>query len=158
MKKIILFKIGSREAQLPKTIGAFLVIIAILMLISSGAVMFDSWQVVKGFDDCVIDAYEASEQIDLDNGIDKLVYEFKVSECKESLYQITGTQIPGGNTYLTTRQQATAFLGPVSIFLGWAIVFLFALFLFNSATVVVPVEQIEIPIAKPKARLKKKRK
>ena len=158
MKKIVLFKIGSREAQLPKTIGAFLMIISVLMLFSSGALMFDSWQTVKGFDDCVIDAYKTSELINVGNGIEKLVYELKINECKDSLYQSTGAQIPGGNYELSMRQKATAFLGPVSVFLGWAIVFLFALFLFNSATIVVPVEQIEISLSKSKVESKRKKK
>ena len=155
LKKIVLFKIGSQEAQLPKTIGAFLIIIAVLMLISSGAAMFDSWQVVKGFEDCVDDAYAVDQGTTPE--LSAILTELKFQDCKDSLYQVTGTQIPGGNTYLTTRQKATAFLGPVSVFFGWAIVFLFALFLFNSATVVVPVEQIEISLSKPKVKLKRKK-
>lgn len=146
MKKLILFKIGSKDAQLPKLVGAFLIVISILMLVHSGAVMFDSWQTIKGFDECVINAYKSSEEINIENGIDKLVYELKVKDCKDSLYQISGAQLPGGVYNLSLRQMATAFLGPVSIFFAWAIVFLFALFLFNNATVVVPVEQMEIPL------------
>ncbi|MBT4597104.1 MAG: hypothetical protein HOC95_03945, partial [Candidatus Diapherotrites archaeon] len=57
MRKLVLFKIGSKNAQLPKMIGAFLVVISVLMLIQSGAVMFDSWQSIKGFNECVDDAY-----------------------------------------------------------------------------------------------------
>jgi hypothetical protein len=154
VKKIILFKIGSREAQLPKTIGAFLIIIAVLMLVYSGAVMFDSWQAVKGFEECVDNAYAV--EVGTTQELSAILTELKFQDCKTSLYQITGTQIPGGNNYLTTRQKATAFLGPVSVFFGWAIVFLFALFLFNSATVVVPVEQIEIPISKTKSKKRRK--
>jgi len=155
LKKIVLFKIGSKEAQLPKTIGAFLIIIAVLMLISSGAAMFDSWQAVKGFEDCVDDAYAVDQGTTPE--LSAILTELKFQDCKDSLYQITGTQIPGGNAYLTTRQKATAFLGPVSVFFVWAIVFLFALFLFNSATVVVPVEEIEISLDKPKVVLRKKK-
>jgi len=140
---------------LPKTIGAFLIIIAVLMLISSGAAMFDSWQAVKGFEDCVDDAYAVDQGTTPE--LSAILTELKFQDCKDSLYQITGTQIPGGNAYLTTRQKATAFLGPVSVFFVWAIVFLFALFLFNSATVVVPVEEIEISLDKPKVVLRKKK-
>lgn len=146
MKKLVLFKIGSKDAQLPKLVGAFLIVISILMLVHSGAVMFDSWQAIKGFDGCVIDAYKSSQEVPVENGIDKLVYELKAQECKDSLYEISGAQIPGGVYSMSLRQTATAFLGPVSNFFIWAIVFLFALFLFKSATVVVPVEQVEIPL------------
>lgn len=146
LKKLVLFKIGSKDAQLPKLVGAFLIVISILMLVHSGAVMFDSWQAIKGFDDCVIDSYKAASEIGVETGMDKVVYELKVKDCKDSLYQISGAQIPGGVYSLSLRQMATAFLGPVSTFFAWAIVFLFALFLFNSASVVVPVEQVEIPL------------
>lgn len=156
MKKLVLFKIGSRDAQLPKLIGSFLIVISILMLIHSGAVMFDSWKAIRGFDECVIDAYRASSAMDVENGVDRLVYEFKVRDCKDSLYQISGAQLPGGVYSLTLRQMATAFLGPVSVFFAWSIVFLFSLFLFNSASIVVPVEQVEIPIKQNKLVSNKK--
>lgn len=146
MKKLVLFKIGSRDAQLPKLIGSFLIVISVLMLVHSGAVMFDSWKAIRGFDECVINAYKDSSEMVVENGLDKVVYELKVKDCKDSLYQISGAQLPGGVYNLTLRQMATAFLGPVSIFFAWSIVFLFALFLFNSASVVVPVEQVEIPL------------
>ena len=147
MKKLVLFKIGSKDAQLPKLVGAFLIVLSILMLVHSGAVMFDSWQSIKGFDECVINSYKSASEIGVENGMDKVVYELKVRDCKESLYQISGAQIPGGVYTLSLRQMATAFLGPVSNFFAWALVFLFALFLFNSASVVVPVEQVEIPLS-----------
>jgi hypothetical protein len=161
LKKLVLFKVGSKDAQLPKLIGAFLIVISVLMLVQSGAVMFDSWQAIRGFDTCIIDSYKSSQEVPVENGIDKLVYELKVSECKDALYEISGAQIPGGVYSMSLRQMATAFLGPVSNFFVWAIVFLFALFLFNNASVVVPVEQVEIPLrtsTKTKKKSKKKKK
>ena len=137
----MLFKIGSKNAQLPKLIGAFLIVISVLMLFQSGAVMFDSWQAIKGFNDCVDNAYSIDADV---SGISAVLSELKYQDCKSSFKDITSAQVPGGQTYLTARQKWTAFLTPVSVFFAWAIVFLFALFLFNSATIVVPVEQIEI--------------
>jgi hypothetical protein len=158
MRKLVLFKIGSKNAQLPKMIGAFLVVISVLMLIQSGAVMFDSWQSIKGFNECVDDAYSLETD---STGISAVLSELKYQDCKESFRDITGAQVQGNQKYITSRQKWTAFLTPVSVFFGWAIVFLFALFLFNSASIVVPVEQVEIPLGKPKPikkKVKKKRK
>jgi len=126
------------------------------MLLQSGAVMFDSQQTIRGFQECVDDAYS----LDTDaTGISAVLSELKYQDCKESFQEITGAQIPGNQKYLTSRQKWTAFLAPVSVFFAWAIVFLFALFLFNSATVVVPVEQLELDVSKPrKVKKKSKRK
>ncbi len=146
MKRLFLFKIGDSHVELPKLIGGFLIIIAVLMLVKSGAVMFDSWQSVRDFDDCIITAYNSADSLAVDNGISSLIYSIRVQECKNSLYQITGAQVPGGVFALTTRQAWTAVLGPVVQFFIWAIVFLFAIFLFKNNSVVVPIEQVELPV------------
>ncbi len=116
------------------------------MLVKSGAVMFDSWQSVRDFDDCIINAYNSADSLAVDNGVSSLIYSIRVQECKNSLYQITGAQVPGGVFALTTRQAWTAVLGPVVQFFIWAIVFLFAIFLFKNNSVVVPIEQVELPV------------
>jgi hypothetical protein len=116
------------------------------MLIKSGAVMFDSWQAVRDFDGCIIDAYNSADSLDFDNGLGKLIYSVRAQECKDSLYQITGAQVPGGVFSLTARQAWTAVLGPIVQFFFWSIVLLFSLFLFNNNSVVVPIEQVELPV------------
>jgi hypothetical protein len=157
LKKIVLFKIGSKDAQLPRMVGAFLVVIAVLMLIQSGAVMFDSWSAVREFNSCVDRAYSIDGEVE---GLDAILSELKYQDCKTSLYQITGAQVVGGKTYLTSRQFWTAFATPVSFFFAWAVIFLFALFLFNSSSIVVPVEQLEIDLKEKvfKKRIIKKKK
>ena len=165
MKKIILFKIGSKNAQLPKMIGAFLIVISILMLIQSGGAMYSSWQALKEYDYCVGSsgilefgtAYNPHGSVSLNN----LLAEMKFDSCRDTLYQQTGVQVSGGQTkidFWNSRQFWMALLAPISAFFGWIIIFLFALFLFNSASIVVPVEQIEIPIATEKRTVKKKKK
>jgi hypothetical protein len=148
---MILFKVGSRNAQFPKMVGAFLIIVSILMLVHSGAVMFDSWQAVKHFDNCVDDAYAMQGT---NPELVSILSELKYQDCKDSLQDITGAQVAGGTKVLTSRQFWTAFLGPVSIFFIWAIVFLFALFIFNNTSVIVPVEKVEIDLEKRTAKKK----
>jgi hypothetical protein len=146
LKRLFLFKIGNSQLELPKLIGAFLIIIAVLMLVKSGAVMFDSWQSVRDFDECITNAVNYADDASVSPSVDYMVSELKVHECKNSLYQITGAQVPGGVYNLTQRQAWTAVLGPIVQFFSWAVVFLFALFLFNNGSVVVPIEQVELPI------------
>lgn len=127
--------------------------ISVLMLVHSGAVMFDSWQTVKQFNECVNDAYSIEG---VNPELASILSELKYQDCKESLNDITGAQITAGSKYLTSRQFWTAFIAPVTVFLGWAIVFLFALFLFNNTAVVVPVQQVEIDLKNKKKINKKK--
>jgi len=162
LRRIVLFKIGSRDVQLPRMIGAFLIIVSVLMLLNSGAVMFDSWQALKSFNSCVESAitdasslqgsttYEASQA--------KILYQLQYQDCKSSLHDITGAQVIGGQTSIElwkSRQFWIALMGPISAFFAWAIVFLFALFLFNNSSIVVPVEEVEVPV-RPFAKHHKK--
>lgn len=146
LKRLFLFKIGDSHVELPKLIGAFLIIVAVLMLVKSGAVMFDSWQSVRDFDGCINNALDYVDDDRITPSVDYMLFELKAQECKNSFYQVTGAQIPGGVYTLTQRQAWTAVLGPVVQFFIWAIVFLFALFLFNNNSIVVPIEQVELPV------------
>jgi hypothetical protein len=127
-------------------IGAFLIVIAVLMLVQSGAVMFDSWQAVRDFDTCIEKAGYNSNNLSNSVGLDYILFELKANECKDSFFAITGAQVPGGVYTLTQRQMWTAILGPITNFFVWAIVLLFALFLFNNASFVLPVEMVELPV------------
>ena len=158
LRKIVLFKIGSKNAELPKFIGSFLIVISILMLINSGAAVFDAGIATKDFSKCV--ELSGVRDLGLMSEPAQILSQLRYQDCKISFYQLTGAQIPGGQTALSTRQFLTAFTGPVSLFFMWAIVFLFALFLFNNASVVIPVEQVEIPlnISKKEKKVTKKKK
>ena len=156
MRKIVLFKIGSKNAELPKFIGSFLIVVSILMLLNSGAALFDAGIAAKDFGKCV--EYSGVRDLELMSEPAQILSQLRYQDCKTSFYQLTGAQVPGGQTYLTTRQFLTAFTGPVSLFFMWAIVFLFALFLFNNASIVVPVEQVEIPLNLPKVKKKTSKK
>jgi hypothetical protein len=157
LRKIVLFKIGSVNAELPKMIGMFLLIISVLMLVNSGAGIFDAGLAAKDFDKCVENS--GVKDLGVLSEAQQIFAELRYQDCKNSFFQISGAQVPGGSTNLTTRQFWTAFTGPVSMFFIWAIVFLFALFLFNSASIVVPVEEVEIPLtnnSKPVSKKKSK--
>jgi hypothetical protein len=138
-------------------IGAFIIIIAVLMLLNAGAVMFDSWGALKEFNTCV----EMSGVNDMDvlDSAEQLLAQMRYADCKDSLYEITGAQVKAGQTALTSRQFWTALTGPVSNFFVWMIVLLVGLFVYNNTSLIIPVQELEYEAKKkPKKKKKKKRK
>jgi hypothetical protein len=148
LQKHILFRLGSKDFQWTQVLGIFLGIITVLMLIKSAAVMFDSWQAISGFDACIESAGYESKGLSDNVGLDYLIFQSKANECKQSFYEVTGAQVPGGKFALTSRQSATAFVGPVAGFFFWAILFIGSLTLMFNKTVVIPIEEIET-VARP---------
>jgi hypothetical protein len=149
LQKKILFRLGTRDFQWTQVLGVFLAIITVLMLVKSAAVMFDSWQAIKAFDKCANDYLDGTVLAKESSSVSgALLAEIKYQGCKESLYEITGAQIPSSQVDLTSRQAATAFVGPVASFFFWAILFMFSLFLLFNKTVVIPIEEIET-VARP---------
>ena len=144
LQKTIVFRLGAKDFAWTKVLGIFLAIIAVLMLINSAAVMFDSWQSVRDFNKCA-DSY--AENVfaaqDSGNSANLIASELSYQGCKTALYQVTGAQIPGTQISMTDRQAATALTGPIAEFFAWAVVFMFALFLVLSKAVAIPIEEIE---------------
>ena len=141
LHKTILLRLGGRNFQWTQVLGVFLAIITVLMLIKSAAVMFDSWQSVRDFNKCV----EFSGVNDLVNltGSDQLLAELRYQDCKNSLYDLTGAQIPALQSSMTSRQTATALVEPISWFFFWAALFMLALFFLFNKYIVIPIEEVE---------------
>jgi hypothetical protein len=146
LQKTILLRLGTKDFQWTQVLGIFLAIITVLMLIKSAAVMFDSWQSVRDYSKCV----EYSGIKDLANltSSEQVLAELKFQDCKDSLYEITGAQIPSLQTNMTSRQAATALVEPVAWFFIYAVLFMFSLFLLFNKTVVIPLEEVET-VARP---------
>jgi len=143
LRKTILFRFGSRDFQWTNVIGIFLGIIAVLMLIKSAAVMFDSWQSVRDFNKCA----EFSGIKDLTNlsSAEQLLAQMRYDDCKDSLYELTGAQVPALQASMTSRQAVTALVEPIAWFFLWAVLFLISLSLLFNKSVVIPIEEIEMP-------------
>jgi hypothetical protein len=145
LKKTILFRVGAKEFQWPSVLGIFLAIITILMFVKAAAVMFDSWQTVRDFDKCVV-LSGVNDFVDLSSS-EQLLAQLRYSDCKDSLYQITGTQMPALQTKLTTRQVWTALAEPVAWLFFWgAVLFLLAFPLLLNKPIVIPIEEYEVPV------------
>jgi hypothetical protein len=153
LHRAVLLRLGSKDFQWVQTVGIFLAIITILMLVRSSAVMFDSWQAIKGFEKCSADYIEDTvSSLENNDSGGSLLAELKYQGCKDSFYQVTGSQVPSGQTSLTTRQAATAFVGPVAEFFFWAGLFVFSLFLVFNKSIVIPFEEVESVVRSFKRR------
>jgi hypothetical protein len=141
LRKTILFRLGSKDFQWTQVLGIFLAIITVLMLVKSAAVMFDSWQSVRDFNKCV--EFSGVKDLSSLSSVEQLFAEMRYKDCKDSLYEITGAQIPASQTSMTSRQAITALVGPIAGFFFWAILFMFSLFLLFNKTLVIPLEEVE---------------
>tara|TARA_Y100000310_G_scaffold327497_2_gene393971 strand:+ start:5690 stop:6121 length:432 start_codon:yes stop_codon:yes gene_type:complete len=143
----MLFRLSSQDVQLPRLIGAFILLVAILMFVRAGAQMFDSWDTLKSYPDCIAS---------IGSGTDE-VAQLQYMDCKDSLYGITGLQLKGAQDKMSTRQFWFALLGPIGNLFIWAIVFLLGIVFYNTGNLIVPIEQSvrEIPDVKLPAAKKK---
>jgi hypothetical protein len=131
--------------SLLRTIGSFLVVIAALLLIQSGARMFDSWQVLKEFNGCVensgiITSYSADVT---DSG--RVFSQLRYEDCKNSLYEITGAQVKGGEIEIRpfSRTFFTSLINPVANFFIWAMLLLLGISMYRNNALVFHSEQVD---------------
>jgi len=141
LRKTILVKLGARDFQWAQVAGVFIGIIAVLMLVKSAAVMFDSWQSVRDFNKCV--EFSGVKELASLSSTDQLLAQMRFDDCKSSLYELTGAQIPAMQKNMTTRQAATALVEPIGWFFLWAAIFMLALFLLFNKAIVIPIEEVE---------------
>lgn len=120
-----LFYFGKSRLFLPKVIGAFIIMLAIVMFIVAAGRMFDSWDAMKKYPDCL-------QKIGLSTDTMAMM---QYLECKDSLYRITGLQLRADQQKITQRQFIITLLRPVAELLFWAAVFVLGLFMYNTRVV-----------------------
>ncbi|MDO8625612.1 MAG: hypothetical protein Q7R47_06005 [Candidatus Diapherotrites archaeon] len=120
MRRLIWLKFGGRDVHLPKLIGVFLLVFAVLMVVKAVAGMVDSWDAISNFGQCVpADA----------------------AACGEALYRITGVSIWAGQSTLNATQFWSALLGPMANVFGWLIVLLVGAIFYKSGNITLPIEE-----------------
>ena len=147
MRRVMFFKIGSSDVQLPRLIGAFVLFAALIMFVRAGAQMFDSWDALKSYPTCI-------SSIGSENDA---VAQMQYIDCKDSLYRITDLQLKGDQDKISSRQFWFALLGPIANLFAWAVVFLLGIVFYRTGNIVIPIEQVirDVP-NKPKPRARKK--
>ena len=134
MKRVMFFRIASKDIHLPKLIGGFVIFAALLLFLRAGAHMFDSWDAIKSYPACAQNLIPSINEGDV-------VAQLQYVHCKDSLYKITGVQLRGDQVSISSRQFFAALLGPIAEFFAWAIVLVLGVIFYRTGTIVVPIEQ-----------------
>ena len=136
------FRIAGKDVHIPKLIGAFVLIAALLMFIASVAGMFESWENITDVQDCLQNA--------------KLEPSF-ISQCQEKSVNSTGIYVRAGQGEMTLKQMTQALLPPISIMFFWLAVLVLGGLFYKSGNVVIPIEEKVKNISDKKIKQKRKR-
>ncbi len=139
------FKLGSTDFYLTRLIGSFIMIAALLMFFSASANMFDSWTALKDYPTCI-------SSVSSDNVV---LAQMQYLDCKDSLNELTGLQLRGGQDRITTRQFWSALISPIASLFFWAAILIAGIAFYRAGELVVPIEQAIVELNKKK-KLKKK--
>lgn len=130
MSKVTFYRIGGKDVHLPRLIGAFVFFGALIMVLQSAALMFDSWDSMRGFSSCVSDT-TGNDQID----------QLRYMDCKDSLYKATGVVVKGGEGKITAQQFFAGAVTPIAVLFFWAIIFVFGIIIYKTGDLVIPIEE-----------------
>ncbi len=140
MRRIILFRLGSRDVHLPKLLGAFLMIATGLMLLHSLAAMFDSWETVKAIHACIDAANTGTVSI---------------QDCQTQAYYGMDILLRANQYRLTDLQLVSGLLSKIASVFFWVGGFIIGLVLYRSWKIIIPVEESISEIRTPKWRKKR---
>lgn len=131
MRRFFYLRIGSRDFHLPKLVGSFALVWAVIMLFHASAVMFDSWDNLKAYVDC---------EKNIDYTTDEGKLEFSI--CANNLYNSTGVVVRPSNRQLTIRQFWQGLLVPIANLFFWLAVIFLAWMFYRSDYLTLPVEEV----------------
>jgi len=131
MRKERLFIVSERNLKLVRLIGSFMLFGALIMVLYSAALMFDSWAAVKHFSQCMDNAkadYASAKKlasIKQAASVSELevLAQMRYSECRESLYKTTGIYPLRDQADLNIKQLFIAFVRPLGMMFFWVIFF-----------------------------------
>ncbi|MCX8158376.1 MAG: hypothetical protein N3D73_01785 [Candidatus Diapherotrites archaeon] len=151
MKRVVYFRLGSREIHMPRLIGAFILFASLLMFIKASADTFNSWDVLKNYEKC-INNIDSALPIDLQSS--------EADKCKQYLKDNTGLSLPPYQAKPTVRQFWSALLAPIAALLFWLAVLLVGLVLYRTGDIILPIEETvkELPESTQKTKKEMKRK
>ncbi len=139
------FYFGKSRIFLPRLLGSFILLLAVVMFVVSSGHMFDSWDAMSKYPACVSQIGTQTNQVAM----------LQYLDCKDSLYNITGLQLRPDQPRITERQFTITLLLPIAELLFWAAIFVLGLFLYK--TRVVKPDFAESDLKKPAARHFKKK-
>lgn len=147
MRRVMYYSLAGRDVHISKLIGAFIIVVALLLFFKSGANMIDSWDNVKFVNACLKNVAGDEE---------------KFIVCQDQALKSLDVYIRPGQDELNTKQFAMALLSPIAWLLFWIVVLILGLFFYRTGAFQIPIEERAAekpvrPVRKPK-KVKKKKK
>jgi len=138
LRRIIFFRVAGKNIHIPKLIGSFVIFAALLMFIQASASMFDSWDNMKYYEDCI-------QNTDTSQGLLEQRTHFNV--CADTLYKSTGIVVREDTARLTARQFWSGLLSPIAALLFWLASIFIGFILYRTGELVLPIEETvrEVP-------------
>ncbi len=127
------FKIGGM--RLPKLLGAFIALIALILFFSSIVALEEASSTVSKAKTCLSSI------------------EFNSDECRATIKDVTGINVAKGQTHLTIRQIYAAVAPHIALILLWAAAFLVGIALYRGKKEIMPLQA-----SRAKSHAKKRRK
>jgi len=137
-KAVMRYRLIGKELQIPKLIGAFVIVIALLMFFKSGAEMIDSWDNIKFVNNCLSVA----------EGNDEMF-----NECQDQALKALNIYVRPGQDKLNTKQFLMAIAAPIAWLMFWIIILGLGIVSYRHGTFELPVETT---VEKRKVRKKKR--
>ncbi len=155
MGKLTYYKIGGKLHRV-KLIGAFVVLVALLMFIKASADMWESWDAVKSFEGCMetvgrCDTAQAGEEVFAKQDpceIDEWQKDYDA--CRADLRNSTGLNLQTGKAKLSWWQFVSALMQPMAAFFFWLAVLMAGWLVYISGRIAIPIVQAESEIKKKK--------
>lgn len=129
------FRVAGKNVHLPKLIGAFILVAAVLMFVKASAVMIESWDTLKFINE---DCLTTSDKYSFD-------------DCGDIASSMEITLRPD-QTELTQKQIWSSLLGPIASMFFWVAILVIGLVIYKTGDLVIPIEETvkELPEKKKK--------
>ncbi len=126
MRRILIFRLGSRDLHLPKLFGAFIMIATALMIVQSLTGMFDSWEAVKSVHAC-LDASNSGNAV--------------IQDCQTQAYYAFDILLRANQYRLTDLQIITGLLPKIAAVFFWVAAFMVGMVFYRSWKIMLPIEE-----------------
>lgn len=128
-KRQLSFRIGGKDLQLTRLVGAFVLLASFLFFVQASANMFNSWDNLKQVSGCIEGANEFSDNLT------------EMTYCQDQAKKALDIYVSVEQEHLTFRQFLGVLLGPIAFVLVWLAILFIAWTLYRSGDLVIPLEE-----------------
>ena len=139
-RRVMYFRIGGRDIHLPKLVGAFVLLAALLLFVQASAKMFESWDNLKVISACISSANEFSDNIT------------EMTYCQDQAKKALDLFVRIDQDKLTMKQFFGSLLGPIASVMVWLAVLFFGWIIYRSGDLVLPIEETISDVSDRKRR------